>query len=81
MNGDGEVLDGGEVRLLNTAAYMIHHAVHEARSDVVCAAHSHSIYGRSFCALGKKLDIITQDSCAFYDVSIPAFVLSPKTLI
>jgi ribulose-5-phosphate 4-epimerase/fuculose-1-phosphate aldolase len=46
---------------------MIHHAVHEARPDVMCAAHSHSIYGRTFCSLGRKLDTITQDSCAFHN--------------
>lgn len=63
----GTVIDGGPNRLLNTAAYMIHHAIHEARPDVLCAAHSHSIYGRAFCALGRPLDIITQDSCAFYN--------------
>ena len=67
VNGAGEVIDGGsEHRLLNTAAYMIHHAVHTARPDVVCAAHSHSLYGRAFCTLGCGLDMITQDSCAFY---------------
>lgn len=67
VNGAGEIVDGGKTRLLNTAAYMIHHAVHEARPDVMCAAHSHSIYGRTFCSLGRKLDTITQDSCAFHD--------------
>ena len=67
VNEEGEVLEGGENRLLNTAAYMIHSAIHQARPDVNAAAHSHSIYGRSFCALGRKLDIITQDSCAFHD--------------
>ena len=67
VDAAGEVKDGGEVRLLNTAAYMIHHAVHVARPDVICAAHSHSIYGRTFCALGRKLDTITQDSCAFHN--------------
>ena len=46
---------------------MIHHAVHTARPDIECVAHSHSIHGRAFCALGRNLDIITQDSCAFYD--------------
>ena len=66
----GKVIDGGRVRLLNTAAYMIHTAVHAARPDVMCAAHSHSIYGRTFCALGRPLDIISQDSCAFYNVSV-----------
>ncbi|KAI9674222.1 MAG: hypothetical protein M1817_002040 [Caeruleum heppii] len=63
----GKVIDGGPVRLLNSAAFMIHGAVHEARPDVMCAAHSHSIYGRSFCSLGRKLDIITQDACSFHD--------------
>ncbi|EMD68015.1 hypothetical protein COCSADRAFT_32976 [Bipolaris sorokiniana ND90Pr] len=67
VDANGKVIDGGECRLLNTAAYMIHHAVHTARPDVVAAAHSHSIYGRAFCALGRKLDTITQDSCAFHD--------------
>ena len=70
VDHNGEIIDGGEVRLLNTAAFMIHSAVHEARPDVMCAAHSHSIYGRSFCALGRKLDIITQDACSFHDVRL-----------
>ena len=69
VDATGKVIDGGEWKLLNTAAYMIHHAVHAARPDVICAAHSHSIYGRAFCSLGKTLDTITQDSCAFYDAS------------
>lgn len=68
VDHSGKIIDGGNVRLLNTAAFMIHGAVHQARPDVMCAAHSHSIYGRSFCTLGRKLDIITQDSCAFYNV-------------
>jgi len=67
VNHDGKVVDGGPCRLLNQAAYMIHAAVHSARPDVLCAAHSHSIYGRAFCALGRPIDIITQDSCAFYN--------------
>lgn len=67
VNAAGEVVDGGEHRVLNTAAYMIHHAVHSARPDVICAAHSHSLYGRAFCTLGYDLDMITQDACAFHN--------------
>ncbi|KAF2724638.1 arad-like aldolase/epimerase [Polychaeton citri CBS 116435] len=63
----GTVIDGGENRLLNTAAYTIHSAIHVTRPDVVCAAHSHSLYGRTWCSLGRKLDMLTQDSCAFHD--------------
>ncbi|KAH8646987.1 class II aldolase/adducin N-terminal [Tricladium varicosporioides] len=67
VNKDGKVVDGGPCRLLNTAAYMIHHAVHTARPDINCVAHSHSIYGRTFCALGRPLETITQDSCSFHN--------------
>ncbi|KAL8818223.1 MAG: hypothetical protein Q9223_003090 [Gallowayella weberi] len=67
VDHDGNIIDGGEVRLLNAAAFMIHGAVHKNRPDVLCAAHSHSIYGRAFCSLGRNLDMITQDSCSFHD--------------
>lgn len=54
---------------------MIHHAVHTARPDVNCVAHSHSIYGRAFSTLGRNVEMITQDSCTFYnnDVLYTAF--------
>jgi len=68
VDHNGNVLDeSGPNRLLNRAAFMIHSAIHSARPDVLCAAHSHSIYGRAFSALGKELDMLTQDSCAFYN--------------
>lgn len=69
VNAEGKIVNelSGPVKLLNTAAYMIHHAVHTARPEVNCVAHSHSIHGRAFCALGQKLDTITQDSCVFHE--------------
>jgi len=68
VDHDGKVLEeSGPNRLLNKAAFMIHSAIHHARPDVLCAAHSHSIYGRAFSTLGKELDITNQDSCAFYN--------------
>lgn len=69
VNEEGKIIEGGPVKLLNSAAYAIHAAIHSARPDVNAACHSHSIYGRSFCSLGRTLDTITQDSCAFHDVS------------
>ncbi|KAI0673015.1 arad-like aldolase/epimerase [Trametes maxima] len=65
--GKVQIEESGPNTLLNKAAFMIHSAVHAARPDVNCAAHSHSIYGRAFATLGKELDIITQDACAFYN--------------
>ncbi|KAI1157845.1 class II aldolase and Adducin domain-containing protein [Nemania serpens] len=67
VDHDGQVVDGGPVRLLNVAAYMIHSAVHTARPDINAVAHSHSVYGRAFSTLGRPLDIITQDTCIFYN--------------
>ncbi|KAI0780722.1 class II aldolase/adducin domain-containing protein [Trametes elegans] len=61
-----QVAESGPNILLNKAAFMIHSAVHAARPDVLCAAHSHSVYGRAFSTLGKELAMLTQDSCAFY---------------
>jgi ribulose-5-phosphate 4-epimerase/fuculose-1-phosphate aldolase len=70
VSHEGDVIEGGPCRLLNAAAFMIHSAIHAARPDVMCAAHSHSIHGRAFCTLGRPLDIISQDACAFHDVRI-----------
>jgi ribulose-5-phosphate 4-epimerase/fuculose-1-phosphate aldolase len=34
---------------------------------VVAAAHSHSIHGKAFSALHRRLEPITQDACSFFD--------------
>ena len=65
VNHQGEVVEGD--RPVNIAAFAIHSQVHAARSDVVAAAHAHSVYGKSWSSLGRTLDPITQDVCAFYD--------------
>ncbi|MGN6474495.1 MAG: class II aldolase/adducin family protein [Mycobacteriales bacterium] len=65
VNDTGEVVEGNYH--VNEAAFCIHSRVHEARPDVVAAAHSHSTYGRALSALGELLEPITQDVCAFYD--------------
>jgi ribulose-5-phosphate 4-epimerase/fuculose-1-phosphate aldolase len=33
----------------------------------MAACHSHTIYGRAMCALGKPIDMLTQDACSFYN--------------
>ncbi len=64
VNHEGEVVEGR--RPVNRAAFAIHSQVHAARPDVVAAAHAHSLYGKSWSSLGRLLDPITQDVCAFY---------------
>ncbi len=65
VNHEGEILHGEYA--INQAAFAIHSEVHAARPDVIAAAHTHSIYGKAFSSLGRLLDPITQDACAFYD--------------
>ncbi len=81
VNHQGEVIQGN--RPVNEAAFAIHSQVHAARTDIVAAAHAHSIYGKSWSSLGRLLDPLTQDACAFYeDHSIfedyTGVVLEPK---
>ena len=64
VDHEGNVVEGEG--LLNGAAFTIHSRVHFHRPDVIAAAHSHSVYGKAFSSLGKKLDPLTQDACAFY---------------
>ena len=77
----GKILDHGKVKVLNKAAFLIHGAIHEARPDVMCAAHTHSVHGRAYCALGKPLDLLSLESCIYHNVSLhnPSPLLIPLT--
>ena len=65
VNDKGDVVEGD--RPVNAAAFAIHSRVHDARPDVVAAAHAHSMHGKAWSSLGRLLDPITQDACAFFD--------------
>ncbi|MEU7043803.1 class II aldolase/adducin family protein [Streptomyces varsoviensis] len=65
VNEQGEVVEGKGA--VNLAGFYIHSAVHQARPDVVAAAHTHSLYGKTLASLGAKLLPITQDAAAFYN--------------
>ncbi len=64
---------GGKVRdhngdltgAVNTAGYNIHAPVHEARPDIVAAAHTHTAYGTPWSANVEPFKAISQESCAF----------------
>ena len=49
------------------AATTIHSAVHSARPDVVASVHAHALHSRTWASLGRPLDPITQDACAFFE--------------
>lgn len=64
VDHEGNVVEGRA--RVNRAAFVIHAAVHAARPDVIAAAHTHSVHGRAFSSLGRRLDPISQDACAFH---------------
>jgi ribulose-5-phosphate 4-epimerase/fuculose-1-phosphate aldolase len=64
VDHEGKVVEGKFP--VNTAAFNIHSRIHMYRPDANAAAHTHSIHGRAWSTLGRPLDTITQDSCAFY---------------
>lgn len=65
VDHEGTVVEGQG--LLNGAAFTIHSRIHMAHPRITAAAHAHSVYGKSWSSLGRLLDPITQDACAFYN--------------
>lgn len=65
VDHDGNILIGDKP--INQAGFVIHSAIHAAHPDVLAAAHTHSTHGKAWSALGRLLDPLTQDSCAFYE--------------
>ncbi len=61
----GEVVVGDKP--VNAAAFAIHSQLHAARPDVMAAAHTHAMYGKTFSTLGKPLKMISQDTTMFYN--------------
>ncbi|EXK25646.1 hypothetical protein FOMG_17718 [Fusarium oxysporum f. sp. melonis 26406] len=59
VDHEGKVVNRGKNRRLNYGAYAIYAEIYKARPDVLCAAYSHSTYGRAFCATGRTLDMLT----------------------
>jgi ribulose-5-phosphate 4-epimerase/fuculose-1-phosphate aldolase len=65
VDHEGHVVQGD--RKVNGAAFAIHSQLHAARPDVIAAAHTHSVHGKAWSTLGRLLDPLTQDACAFYN--------------
>ncbi len=54
-------------RPVNVAAWAIHAAIHKLRPDVIGSCHVHSLYAKTWSALGRPLAPITLDACAFFE--------------
>lgn len=65
VDQDGYVTEGGNQAPINEAGFMIHSEIHKARPDVVAAAHTHGVYGKTWSAFGKGIEMITQGMTPF----------------
>lgn len=62
---DGTVQEGKYA--INRAGFVLHAAVHEHNPKVIAMCHAHTLHGAAWCALGRPLDPISQDACAFFE--------------
>lgn len=62
---DGSVVEGRGP--YNTTAHCIHWPIHEARPDVVAAAHTHTQWGTPFATERRLLEPISQEACLFFE--------------
>ena len=60
VDHEGYVTEGGNQAVINEAGFMIHSEIHKARPEVVAAAHTHSIYGKTWSAFGRPIEMLTQ---------------------
>ena len=60
LDADGFVVEGGAQLPVNEAGFLIHSEIHKARPDVVAAAHTHGIHGKTWSSFGKPIEMLTQ---------------------
>lgn len=72
VDSDGYVTEGGAQLPINEAGFMIHSEIHKARPDVIAAAHTHGVYGKTWSAFGKPIEMLTQGSSSLKYLSFVA---------
>lgn len=65
VDHDGQVVEGDYA--VNQAGFVLHAAVHAEHPDILAMCHAHTVYGTAFASLGRPLEPITQDACAFFE--------------
>lgn len=65
VDHDANVIEGAHP--VNVAGFCIHAAIHKARPDVQCVAHTHSPWGAAFSSLGRRIEPLDQNCCMFFE--------------
>lgn len=66
IDGQGNII-APQGALINQAGYVIHGAIHEARPEVKCVIHTHTLAGMALSSLQSGLLPLTQHACRFYN--------------
>ena len=64
VNFAGKIL---RERFYNQAAFAIHSTLHAERHDVTAICHTHPPKGTAFASLGRRIKILDQTACSFYE--------------
>ena len=65
---DGSATDQADrPAVINDSAYHIHHPIHQARPEIVAAAHVHTPWGTPFSAERRMIKPISQESAMFFE--------------
>jgi len=65
VDSEGKVLEGRG--RCNPTAWAIHSQIQAARPEVQAVVHAHAPHGRAWSALGRLLDPLTEEACAFFE--------------
>ena len=66
IDSDGRILSPAPTGIVNPAGYVIHSAIMQARPDVHCAIHLHTIAGVAISAQAEGFKFYSQESMRFY---------------
>jgi ribulose-5-phosphate 4-epimerase/fuculose-1-phosphate aldolase len=63
----GNLISGPSGSSVNSAGFVIHGAIHEAREDLHCVMHTHTVAGVAISACESGLMVFSQDTMMFND--------------
>jgi len=64
---DGNILMDAGGHGVNAAGFTIHSSVHMARHDLICAAHTHTVYGMAASSLAEGILPLSQHELRFHN--------------
>jgi ribulose-5-phosphate 4-epimerase/fuculose-1-phosphate aldolase len=76
---DGNIIFNGSDYGINAAGFVIHSAIHMARHDVECVAHTHTPTGMAVSAMECGLLPLAQTPCGFF--TSPTMILKASLMM